>query len=207
MRSNRVKVKVRFVTNDVAIEDGEFDSPAVDGAMPVKGKYSALWVREGGRWKLDDLRETQIDSISNADQIVSLNVFTGEWSGEANKIAIHVSAGWDANKRFLRREVTMTSGKASLIGTQEIGWDPLSQQIRSWMSSDDGSFSEGIWSMEGNLWMVLASRVLPDGRISQATQVYKFPDKNTMVWKSIRCSIDGQPTDDFEVVLKRSAAK
>ena len=206
-RANGVNVKVRFVSKDVAIENGEFDPPAVDGAAPVKCHYSALWVREGSRWKLDDLRETQIEWISNADQLASLNLFTGEWSGEANKIAIHVSAGWDANKKFLHRMVTMTSGKASMIGRQEIGWDPLSQQIRSWMFGDDGSYSEGLWNMEGNVWMVLATRALPDGRISKATQIYKFPDKNTVIWKVIEGSIDGQPTDDFEVVLKRSEAK
>jgi hypothetical protein len=104
-------------------------------------------------------------------------------------------------------KLLITSGKSSIIGTQQIGWDPLAQQIRSWMFSDDGSFSEGLWSREGYLWIVLASKVLPEGQVSQATQVYKFPDKNTIVWKSIRCSIDGQPTDDFEVVLKRSATK
>jgi hypothetical protein len=101
----------------------------------------------------------------------------------------------------------MTAGKSSIVGTQQVGWDPLSQQIRSWMFSDDGSLSEGVWSREGYFWMVLASRVLPDGQISKSTQIYKFPEKNTLVWKSVACSIDGESTDDFEIALKRTAAK
>ena len=144
---------------------------------------------------------------ANPAQVASLGVFVGEWSGEINKISVHISAKWDANKKFLHRDITMTSGKATLGGTQIVGWDPITQQISSWMFSDDGSYAEGVWSLEGNLWMVLATRVLPDRKISQSTQVYKFPDKNTLVWKSIGGSIDGQPAEDFEVTLKRNATK
>ncbi len=207
LRSRSSTAKVRFVTDDVAIEDGEFNVPPVEGGMPFKGRYTAIWVRDRGRWKLDNLREMPTEPISNLNQLASLGIFAGEWAGDVNNISIRVSAKWDANKKFLHRTITMSSGKASLIGTQQIGWDPLAEQIRSWMFSDDGSFSQGQWNMEGNLWMALATRVLPDGELSQVTQVYKFPDKNTMVWKAIRGSIDGQPTDDFEVVLKRTAAK
>src|SRR5262249_2716568 len=144
---------------------------------------------------------------ASTPSVESLNIFAGEWSGESNKITIRVSAKWDATKKFLHREITMNGGEAALVGGKEIGWDPPPQQIRSGMFRADGSYSEGLWSMEGNLWMVLATRVLPDGRVSKATQVYRFPDKNTVVWKSIQGTVDGRPTDDFEVVLKRSATK
>ena len=197
---------VRFVAPDVAIEEGECNSPPVNGGTAAKDRYTAMWVRHGGHWKLDNVRELSLESVPNQAQLASLNIFVGEWSGEVNKIAIHVSAKWDANKKFLRREITISSGKASLVGIQTIGWDPLSRQIRSWMFSDDGSYSEGVWSMEGNLWMELSTRVLPNGSISQVTKVDKFPDKNTMMWKWIDGSIDGEPIDDFEVVLKRSTA-
>jgi uncharacterized protein (TIGR02246 family) len=206
-RSKSDNTKLRFLTDDVVIESGEFTSPGVDCAAPGKGRYTARWVREGSRWKLDNLQEMQSESTSDADQLAALNIFAGEWAGQLNNIDIHVSATWDANKKFMRRETKMVSGKAELSGTQQIGWDPLTQQIRSWMFSDDGSYSEGVWSLQGNTWMAPAMRVLPDGTISQATQVYKFPDKNTLVWKVIRGSIDGRPTDDFEIVLKRSGAK
>jgi uncharacterized protein (TIGR02246 family) len=201
-------VKVRFVTGDVALEEGNCDTTLPGSAAAVKGHYTALWVRQNGRWKLDTLRETRMDTPANGDnQLGSLGAFTGDWSGEANKMTVHVTTKWDATKKFLRRECSISGSKASLNGTQEIGWDPLSQRIKSWMFNDDGSYSEGLWSLEGNVWMELSSRVLPDGKTSTATQIYKFPDKNTMVWKLIRGSVDGQPIDDFEVVLKRSAAK
>jgi ketosteroid isomerase-like protein len=197
--------KLRFLTDDVALEDGAWNIPGVDGSAPAIGHYTATWVRTGGRWKLDSVRETQTTPAANADQLASLNVFEGEWAGEANKIAIHVSAKWDANRKFLRRQITMTAGKSTLAGTQFVGWDPLAQQIRSWTFNDDGSYSDGAWSLQDNKWLVVSTRVLPDGSTSEAVQVYKVPDKSTIVWKLILGSIDGQPTDDVEVVLKHSA--
>jgi hypothetical protein len=156
---------------------------------------------------LDSVRETAIDRGADPAELASLDILVGEWTAEENKVAIHISAKWDANKKFLTRRITMASGKSALVGTQTIGWDPLTRQIRSWMFSDDGSYTEGVWSREGNLWMAPMTRGLPDGSVSTATQVYKFQDKDTIIWKILDGSVDGQPTDDCEVVLKRATDK
>lgn len=205
-QANVLNSTIRFVTDDVAIEDGDCET-AASGGPPAKAHFEAIWVKQQGRWKLDSLHETPAAPATNhTDDLASLDVFAGQWLGEAEKSTMRITAKWDANKKFLRRELSITSGKASLAGVQVVGWDPASQEIKSWTFLDDGSYAEGIWSREGNVWMVLTSRALPDGKMSSATQVYKFPDKNTMVWKSIRGSVDGQATDDFEVTLKRAAA-
>jgi uncharacterized protein (TIGR02246 family) len=197
---------IRFVTDDVAVEQGDCETAASSGP-PVKGHFEAIWAKDSGRWKLDSLHESQAaPSPDHSQELASLDVLAGQWSGEAEKSTIHIAAKWDANKKFLRRDLSINSGKASLAGVQIVGWDPASQGIKSWTFLDDGSYSEGIWSREGNAWMVVTTRALPDGQMSSATQVYRFPDKNTMVWKSIRGSVDGQATDDFEVTLKRAAA-
>jgi len=197
---------LRFVTDDVAVEEGTSETVAAGGASD-KWHFEATWVKDQGRWKLDSLHESRAaPSTNHAEELASLDVFAGQWSGEAEKSAMRIGAKWDANKKFLRRDISITSGKASLAGTQLIGWDPQSQGIKSWTFLDDGSYAEGIWSREGNVWMVLSSRTLPDGAVSSATHIYKFPDKNTIVWKSIRGSVSGQATDDFEVTLKRAAA-
>src|SRR5262249_42359175 len=159
------------------------------------------------RWKLDSLHETRGQAQSPENPLASLGVFVGDWSGESDKATIRVTAKWDATKKFLHREITIKVGKATLVGTQEIGWDPVTRRIKSWSFLDDGSYGDGIWSLEGNAWMVLSSRVLPDGKTATATHIYKFPDKNTLVWKSIHGSVDGQPSDDFEVKLRREGAK
>jgi uncharacterized protein (TIGR02246 family) len=200
-------VKIRFLTPDVAEETGACETAAPAGAEPVKGAYSALWIHQSGRWKLESLRESRLEAAPGNGQLANLDVFIGQWTGETNKLKIEVSAKWNSTKTFLRRDFKISSaGKPVFNGTQEIGWDPATGHIRSWMFNDDGSYGEGIWSLEGTVWMVLSSRVLSDGQISKATHVYKFPDKNSMIWKSIRGSVDGQPADDFEIVLTRSSA-
>jgi uncharacterized protein (TIGR02246 family) len=202
---NVAHVAVRFITDDVAVEDADCETVAVNGGTPIEGHYTAFWVRQDGRWKLDNLKETRIASPSSAtDEIASLAVFAGEWSGQLNGATIHISAKWDANKKFMRRDFSTTSGKSPLAGTQEIGWDPIAGRIKSWAFLDDGSYGEGLWSLQGTVWMEISSRVLPDGRIVKATQVYSFPDKNTLDWKLIRGSVDGKPAQAMEVVLKRS---
>jgi len=197
-------VKIRFLTPDVAVEEGDCETPSTDGAATIKGRYSALWVRQSERWKLESLRDSRLQSVADSGQLAELDVFAGQWSGEVNKLKIEVSANWNAKKTFLRRDFKITSaGNEIFSGTQEIGWDPVSQHIRSWMFNDDGSYGDGFWSLEGNSWMVLTSRVLSDGQTSKATHIYKFSNKDTMIWKSIRGTVDGQPADDFEVVLNR----
>jgi CDP-glycerol glycerophosphotransferase (TagB/SpsB family) len=46
---------------------------------------------------------------------------------------------------------------------QRIGWDPASEQIRSWLFRSDGGFEEGAWARSDNVWIVKRVGVLPDG--------------------------------------------
>jgi hypothetical protein len=70
----------------------------------------------------------------------------------------------------------------------------------------DGSSGESLWSLQGNTWLAATSTTLPDGTSSTATQVWKFTDKDTILWKSIDGEFDGMPTPDFEVTLKRKSS-
>ncbi len=87
---------------------------------------------------------------------------------------------------------------------QQIGWDPQTDSIHSWYFGEDGSRGEGLWSQEGGLWMVIASRVAADGTTSSSTQTYKFRDKDTIVWRSLRSGTEGAGGTEFEVKLKRT---
>jgi uncharacterized protein (TIGR02246 family) len=201
---NLSHITVRFLTDDVAVEDADTETTPSSGRAPVKGHYTATWVRKDGRWKLDSLKETRVSAAaSNSEELASLGLFAGEWSGQMGQNTIHISAKWDATKKFLRREISV-SGVTQMSGTQEIGLDPATGRLKSWTFLDDGSYGEGLWSLQGTVWMEASSRMLPDGKVIKAVQAYKFPDKNTLNWKLIRGSVDGQPAPAMEVVLKRS---
>ena len=210
--ANVANLSVRFVADGVALEEGDCDLTPAGATTPVKGHFTALWVRQEGRWKLDNLRESRGEPPPPAkptgSELAVLDVFVGDWSGEVNQLKVHITAKWNVTKRFLRRDISISDGGQAVLGaTQEIGWDPLAQKISSWIFSDDGSFGEATWSLEGHVWMAAASRLLPDGKVSSAIHVFRFRDKDTLVWKSIKGTLDGQPVPDFEVTLKRTKAE
>ncbi|HEY2760622.1 MAG TPA: nuclear transport factor 2 family protein [Pirellulales bacterium] len=196
-------VVVRLIAPNVAEEEGNILSTTNDLGNG-KGHYVAIWVKQDKRWKLNTVHEMHYGEETSSP-LTSLDILAGQWSGTSNQSTIKVSTSWDATKKFMRREFSIVSGAASLAGTQELGWDPVSRQIKSWTFFTDGSRGEGLWKMEGNVWMVASTRILSDGTTSSSTQVYEFPDRNTMSWKTIRGSVDGQPTDDFEIIFKRAS--
>ena len=196
---------LRFLTPDSAIEDGASEMTTSEKASPTKGRFSAVWVRQNGKWKLDSLREFRIVTESTPEERLSeLEPLLGEWSGEKANVTMHVTASWNPTKTFLRREMSMvSSGKVVFTALQQIGWDPIRQQIRSWVFDGAGGYGEGLWSLEGNMWMVLTQGVHPDGKTSQATHIFKFIDRNTLVWKSLDASIDGQAKPNLVVTFAR----
>jgi hypothetical protein len=183
-------VTVRFLTADVAIEEGD----------------CTLWVRQEGRWRLEYVRESAAAPPPNPQPLAPLDPLVGDWTGEVNQLTVKVEARWNPTRTFLRRDLSILSAdKPVFHGIQHVGWDPLQEQINSWMFNDDGSFGQGVWRQEGHAWMITAARVLPDGQQTSSTQIIRFKDRNTLVWRSIRGDHQGQDVPDFEVVLRRAA--
>lgn len=196
---------LRFLTTDSAIEDGTSEITAPGKSSPVKGRFSAVWVRKNGKWKLDSLRESKVVAAQPVTERLSgLEPFLGEWSGHNANSTVRVTANWNSAKTYMRRDISVTAGgKVVFAATQQVGWDPMRGQIRSWVFDVDGGYGEGLWSLEGNVWMVAARGVHPNGKKSQATHIFKFTDRDTIVWKSMDASVDGQPTPDAELTLTR----
>jgi hypothetical protein len=96
-------------------------------------------------------------------------------------------------------------GRTILNGRQRIGIDPLDGRIKSWMHDDDGGHGEGVWTRQGDAWIVQAVGVTPEGKQTTATNVYRREGNDKMIWKSTGAFADGQPMADFEVTLSRAA--
>ena len=146
-----INPKLRFVSADVVVDEGDCEDTPLAGGTPIDGHFTALWVRQNGKWKLDNLVESRLPAAgaSPTDALASLDVFAGDWTGDIKQSTIHISAKWDATKKFLRRGVAVNIGKATMNGLQMIGWDPVSEHLKSWTFDDDGSYGEGLWSLEG----------------------------------------------------------
>jgi uncharacterized protein (TIGR02246 family) len=212
--------RVRFVADDVAIEDGTVEVVPSGSVAPLRGQFSATWVKREGGWKLAAVREARIDAPSGRGQLADLDWMVGDWvavddhAGEtvatAHKPVIRVSARWNPTKTFLLRETTITTpettadtGPAMQI-TQRIGWDPLSRSIRSWVFSSDGGHGEATWSRDDGSWVARTTAVLPDGTQTSSLNIYTYDGKDRCTWRSIPTHVGGEHMPHVNMTLVRA---
>ncbi len=194
---------LRFVTPDVAIEDGHVDVSRGDGLPPLEGRFTAVWVNGDGRWRLASLREIRLPTTS-AGELASLDWMVGHWTGQGGKATFDMTTHWNQKHTYLLRDLTVThDGKVILSGQQRIGIDPLDGQIKSWMYDADGGHGEGTWTRHGDSWVVQAAGVSPDGRQTTSTNVYQYDGGDSFSWKSLGGTSNGQPMPPFEITLHR----
>jgi uncharacterized protein (TIGR02246 family) len=200
--------RIRFLTDDVAIEDGESDveSPDAKAAPSVRGHFHAVWVKQSGRWRLASLCEIPIGSAADP-RLADLGWMVGDWTAESGGARLEVHLQWNATGTFLLRDSkAVADGKVVLRGSQRIGWDPLTRKLKSWGFDSDGGYDEATWTNEGNSWVGQSTGVLPDGRQSSATTVITFDGKDSYVRKVLAGRIQGEPLPDQEVRFTRQAS-
>jgi uncharacterized protein (TIGR02246 family) len=194
---------LRFVTDKVAIEDGQAVVQRPGGLPPREGRFTAIWVKRDNRWQLASLREVRLPKTP-ADDLAALDWMVGRWTGQGGKATFDMAARWNEQHTYLIRDLRVThEGKVILDGQQRIGVDPLDGQIKSWMYDADGGHGEGTWARHGDSWVVQATGVSPGGRRTTATNVYTHDSDGTFTWKSLGATSNGQPTEDFEIKLHR----
>ncbi len=214
---------LRFLTPDVALEDGMIDILVPGAASPLVGRFSATWVRQGGAWKIAGLREAQLPGATGAAQLADLDWMVGDWtvvdnappeSKAAPRPAMEVSVRWNAGRTFLLRDMKITPAAtdgaeppAPLHVTQRIGWDPLSRQIRSWVFSADGGHGEAFWSHDGNSWVARTTAVLPDGSQTASLNVYTYDGKDRCTWQSFHTHAGGEHLPPVNMTMIRKPGR
>lgn len=198
---------LRFLSADVAIEDGTSEVAQPLGKGPARGRFTTVWVKKDGRWRMAALREGRIDTPATAARLADLDWMTGEWVGKSKDTTIEISAQWNPTGTFLVREMQVVKdGESIFSGTQRIGWDPLTQKIKSWMFDSAGGHGEGVWHKSGESWTVDATGVLPDGGRTSSTNVYTPDGPDSFTWKSSAGRTRGEPVPNIEIKLTRKAA-
>jgi uncharacterized protein (TIGR02246 family) len=197
---------VRFLTPDLAIEDGTSTVLAPDGSAPSRARYTNMLVQKDGQWLLSSVREAAYTDPSNYESLRGLDWMIGEWMDDSSeKPAGHVSFDWVPGQNFIISTRTMDYKDASLDnGMQVIGWDPAAKQIRSWTFEADGGFGESVWTKEGAKWIVKTNATLADGSKITATNIITPVDANTVTWQSKDRTSGGKPLPDTkEIKMKR----
>jgi len=215
------ETQLRFITADVAVEDGTVDVVLPGMKTPIEGWFSALWVRRGDGWKLAGVRESERPVVADADMLADLEWMVGEWvlqidGAESQAAAMEMSVRWDAGQSFLIREARVPILSSSDGGTdmvevhQRIGWDPLVRRIRSWSFSSDGSRSEATWFRDGESWVAERTAVMPNGRQETAVNIYSYDGQDRCIWRTLPEAMesdDGRPTHAIWVRKPKGVAR
>ncbi|MFO0948836.1 MAG: SgcJ/EcaC family oxidoreductase [Planctomycetota bacterium] len=202
--------EIRFVTPDVAIEEGRARVIA-PGQPANETDYMAVHVKRDGKWKMDSVRETAAPSAGSND--VSLNDLqwlVGEWVDQDDNATVRTTCAWTENHSFLVRSFTILVGETvDLHGTQVIGFDPSTGKIRSWVFDSDGGFAEGTWARKGNRWIVRQSGTLPDGRKATSINIMTRIDDNRFTFQSVGREVGGEmlPNLDPVTIVRNSTGE
>jgi uncharacterized protein (TIGR02246 family) len=197
---------LRFVTPDVAIEEGLSEVFGADGGPPSRAHYTNLLVKKDGKWLLSSSRESPYTPPGNFEHLRGLQWAVGEWSGRTEAgDEERITFDWAANQNFLVGSFATTAKNVPVgAATQWIGWDPLAKRVRSWIFDESGAFGEGNWTADSDRWTAKMSLVLPDGKKATVTIHLSRVDADTISLRSTDRSVDGKPLPDTkEVKLSR----
>jgi uncharacterized protein (TIGR02246 family) len=199
-------ISLRFLTPDVAVEDGISETIPADGAPPSRARYTIVHVKKDGQWLLGSVRDAPYTPPGNFEHLRGLAGAIGDWSGEADNGATErLSVSWAENQNFVHATFTTTIKNISVGSAHQwIGWDPIGKHIRSWIFDASGGFGEGTWSHDGKKWTVKTASVLQDGKKATATYVLALVDADTITLQSKDRTVDGTKIPDSkEIKLKR----
>ena len=187
--------KIRFLGPDAAIEDGSYGA---------SGRFSTIWMRADGRWRLASLRESRNESQPLAE-LAELGWMVGRWIGEHDGTTYEITARWNEPHTYLERTLSAThNGTVLLKAQQRIGVDPLDARVKCWTHDAEGGHSEGVWSTLGPSWVVETRGVAADGEDLRGTSVYTPEGEKQIHWESLNNWRGGRPLLDFDVTLSRA---
>ena len=192
---------IRFIGLNMAVEEGvstvtyEADEPA------QRSPYTVVYSRQDGKWLTASARDLPDDSPTPEQQLKQLQWMIGRWVDESPEALVFTSYRWSDNQCYLVGEFKVQiGGRPVMTGTHRIGWDPVAKKIRSWIFDSEGGFGEGIWTREGNQWIVKMTGVTRDGKIASSTNITNRVSKERMTWQSRDRIIGGEKTPDIEEV-------
>jgi uncharacterized protein (TIGR02246 family) len=197
---------VRFLSPALAIEDGTTDVIPADGGVPERARYTIVHVKNGSQWRLASVRESAYTPPTHSEHLRELEWLIGGWADEEEKgEAAETLFSWTANGNFILSSFsTSVKGLPVASGTQWIGWDPKAKHIRSWTFDSSGGFGEGVWTRDGDRWLIKTTFTQRDGKSVMATNVVTRLDANTVSWQSTNRTVDGKAAPDTRAIkMKR----
>jgi hypothetical protein len=183
-----------MIKADVAAIDG-VTAVSTRGEETEESTFSGIVVQTGGRWVIQLLEESPVPTPATAhDALRELEWLVGRWLDESETATITTTVRWSPSQAFLIRSFAVETAEGlDREGTQVIGWDPRSRQIRSWTFDSDGSFGDGVWTRTDDGWLVKSTQTLADGRAASGTYVFTLESEDALFVQLIGHEIEGEP--------------
>ncbi len=196
---------VRPLGPDAAIEEGISITTPGDKSAPAKGRYTVAYVKRDGRWLQDYLRETAITpepvQATAAEKLEELAWMVGDWIDQSADAEVETTGQWSDDHTYIDRSFSMkVQGKVVLTGSQRVGWDPQSRQLKSWVHDSAGGFTVGSWSRDGERWIIKSSGVTADGQTASATNIFTRVNQDTLTWASVDRTVGATVLPDAEII-------
>lgn len=184
---------ITFPESGKAIETGVLDL-TYKSEGPRKLAFKADFAKVNNSWYLQ--KWTQVEMLappSHFEHLKDLDWLVGKWVNTDEDLVFTSHYRWDKSKNFLTQHFTLkVLDHKQLSGKQIIGWDPIKQQVRSWVFDSEGGFGENTWSKNGNSWYLTAVFTLSDGQRATATHIITQVDDKTYTFASVGRDIDGR---------------
>ncbi|MGI9519830.1 MAG: YybH family protein [Pirellulaceae bacterium] len=197
---------IEFISPSVALERGTAVVSHSEEDM-VETSYSVVYIKLDGKWLIDRVTEDEIVvQMSNSDKLQPLDWMIGEWIDESEIMTIEINCQWTRNQNYISRTFKVTGDEIESAGMQIIGWDPVNNQIRSWLFDTDGSYVSGTWTKgeDQDRWVVQSVATLVDGSQGSYTSILEPLEDGSYSWRKVNRVLDGEllPSLD-EVIVQR----
>ena len=200
---------IRYLNANLAVEDGTATVVLVPGEPAEPNRYTVVHVKQDGKWQMASALDLPSDNAPAEEHLKQLGWLIGEWVDESPDSLILTSYRWDDNHHFILSDFSIrVAGRPVMNGSQRIGWDPLAKVIRSWVFDSEGGFAEGVYSRDGNRWIIKQTGVTREGKPASATNVIARVGKDRLTWHSRDRMVGGELTlDAGEVTVVRKPPK
>lgn len=186
---------VKVLAPEVVLEKGSTAVTSKDGDTSG-ALYTAIYVKKDGKWKINQLVETPLPSVSAHEHLGDLEWLIGDWedTDKTDNTTVRSQNTWARGGNFITRNITVKRGaETTLEGWQIIGWDPIRERIRSWTFDSEGGFSEGTWTGDGDRWLLRETGVTPDGGRTGADNSFNKRGADRITWESTNRTLNGEP--------------
>ncbi|MGL4402004.1 MAG: SgcJ/EcaC family oxidoreductase [Luteolibacter sp.] len=186
---------VKVLAPEVVVEKGSSTVISKNGDE-ASSLFTAVHVKKDGKWKISQLVETPAPVVTAGEHLSELEWLIGDWNEADKDAGVTVRSSYQAARggNFITRNVTVKRGDEPVLeGWQIIGWNPVDESIRSWTFDNEGGFTDGRWTRDGQRWLVREIGYTSDGSRTTADNTLTKADPDRLFWESSNRTLDGEP--------------